>query len=154
MTTVELFHLRRVRNKPLAASLLAQHAGLTAEAAPAAVHDAVGGGKPRVAVASDDAARQLIIALSDTGFVARRAATDGFDAAQHASEAVAAVLPRCAAGLADAAGAWLLQGAWAQALELALQHLQMHCPAHDADRQRLQRAAIDTGLVRGVPGRV
>ena len=154
MSTIELFHLRRVRDKPGAVDLLMRHAGLSAEAALAVVHHAVGGGKPQVAVASDDAARQLIVALAGTGFIARRAATDGFDAAQHASEAVADVLPRCAAGLADAAGAWLLQGAWAQALELALQHLQMHCPAHDADRQRLQRAAIDTGLVRGVPGRV
>ena len=154
MSTIELFHLRRVRDKPRAAALLAAHAGLTAEAALAAVHQAVGGGKPQITVADEDAARRLIAELAGTGFIARRAATDGFDAAQHASEAVAAVLPRCAAGLADAAGAWLLQGAWAQALELALQHLQMHCPAHDADRQRLQRAAIDTGLVRGVPGRV
>ena len=154
MTTVELFHLRRVRDKPLAVDRLVCHAGLTPEAALAVLHQAAGGAKPRVALANDDAARLLIVALADTGFIARRAATDGFDAAQHASEAVAAVLPRCAAGLADAAGAWLLQGAWAQALELALQHLQMHCPAHDADRQRLQRAAIDTGLVRGVPGRV
>ena len=154
MSTIELFHLRRVRDKPRAAALLAAHASLTAEAALAAVHQAVGGGKPQITVADEDGARRLIAALAGTGFIARRAATDGFDAAQHASEAVAAVLPRCAAGLADAAGAWLLQGAWAQALELALQHLQMHCPAHDADRQRLQRAAIDTGLVRGVPGRV
>ena len=33
MTTIELFHLRRVRDKPRATALLAAHAGLTAEAA-------------------------------------------------------------------------------------------------------------------------
>ena len=153
MTTVELFHLRRVRNKPLAASLLAQHAGLTAEAALALVYDAVGGGKPRVAVASDDVARRLIIALSDTGFIARRAATDGFDAAQLASQVMAEVLPRCAPDVANAAGVLLLQDDWMQALALALQHLRMHRAVDDPDRQRLERAAIDTGLVRGVPGR-
>lgn len=157
MSHIELFHLRRVRNKPLAAALLAQHAGLTADEALAVVHQAVGGGKPQVTLPGDDAdaaARRLIVALADTGFIARRSAADGFDAAQHASAALAAVLPRCTPALADAAGARLLQGDWAQALDMALQHLRMHRPANDPDRQRLQQAAIDCGLVRGVPGRV
>ena len=154
MTTIELFHLRRVRDKPGAVDLLMRHAGLSAEAALAVVHHAVGGGKPQVAVASDDAARQLIVALASTGFIARRAAAGDFDAAQHAGHALATVLPRCAPGAADAAGAALLAGDWAEALALALQHLQMHRPADDADRVLLEHAAIDTGLVRGVPGRV
>ena len=88
-----------------------------------------------------------------TGFIARRAAGD-FDAAQHASHALEAVLPHFAPGAADAAGAALLAGDWAEALALALQHLQMHRPADDADRVLVEHAAIDTGLVRGVPGRV
>ena len=153
MTTIELFHLRRVRDKPRATALLAAHAGLTAEAALAAVPQAVGGGKPQITVADEDAARRLIAALAGTGFIARRAAGD-FDAAQHASHALEAVLPHCAPGAADAAGAALLAGDWAEALALALQHLQMHRPADDADRVLLEHAAIDTGLVRGVPGRV
>lgn len=153
MTTIELFHLRRVRDKPRAAALLAAHASLTAEAALAAVHQAVGGGKPQITVADDDAARRLIAELAGTGFIARRAAGD-FDGAQHASHALEAVLPHFAPGAADAAGAALLAGDWAEALALALQHLQMHRPADDADRVLLEHAAIDTGLVRGVPGRV
>ena len=64
------------------------------------------------------------------------------------------MLPHCAPGAADAAGAALLAGDWAQALAPALQHLQMHRPADDADRVLVEHAAIDTGLVRGVPGRV
>ncbi len=154
MTTVELFHLRRVRDKPRAAALIAAQASLPDAAALAVVYQAVGGGKPQVWVAHDDAARRLIVALADTGFIARRAAVDGFDASQHASDALAAVLPRCAPAAADAAGPLLLAGDWAGALDHALQHLRMHRPADDADRQRLERAAIDTGLVRGVPGRV
>lgn len=153
MTTVELFHLRRVRDKPLAVDRLVCHAGLTPEAALAVLHQAAGGAKPRVALANDDAARLLIVALADTGFIARRAPSDEFDPAQCASQALTAVLPRCAAGLADAAGALLLQGDWEQALDTALQHLQVHRPADDADRLRLAHAAIDCGLVRGVPGR-
>ena len=153
MTTIELFHLRRVRDKPRAAALLAAHASLTAEAALAAVHQAVGGGKPQITVADEAAARRLIAELAGAGFIARRAAGD-FDAAQHAGHALATVLPRCAPGAADAAGAALLAGDWAEALALALQHLQMHRPADDADRVLLEHAAIDTGLVRGVPGRV
>ncbi len=157
MQTVELFHLRRVRDKPLAVDLLVRHAGLTPEAALAVVHQAVGGGKPRVDVMHDpagDAARRLIVALAGSGFIARRAPGIDFDPAQHASQALSAVLPRCPDGLVDAVGALLLQGDWAEALDMTLQHLQMHRPAGDADRRRLQQAAIDTGLVRGVPGRV
>ena len=41
MTTIELFHLRRVRDKPRAAALLSAHASLTAEAALAAGADDV-----------------------------------------------------------------------------------------------------------------
>ncbi|QTD46747.1 hypothetical protein [Ottowia testudinis] len=155
MTAIELFHLRRARDKPRAVALLTEQAGLTAQAALAVVHQAVGGGKPQVSVAGDEAAaRRLIVALADTGFVARRAAVDHFDAARHAGLALDAVLPRCAPGAANAAGAALLAGDWAEALALTLQHLQVHRPAADADRLRLERAAIDTGLVRGVPGRV
>ena len=162
MRAIEIFHLRRVRDKPRAVALLVAQAGLTAEAALAVVHQAVGGGKPRVTVTDhavsaltpDDAARQLIVALADTGFIARRAPGDDFDSGPHAHQALTAVLPRCPRDVADALGALLLAGDWAQALDLTLQHLRMHRPVDDADRGLLERAAIDTGLVRGVPGRV
>lgn len=162
MQTIEIFHLCSVRNKPLAAQLLATHAGLSPDAAWAVVHQAVGGAKPRVALAgpdgaqtpADDGARRLIVALAGTGFIARRAPGDEFDPAQQAHLALMAVLPRCAPDVADAVGALLLDGDWAQALALGLQHLQMHRPPDDADRQRLEHTAVDTGLVRGVPGRV
>ena len=82
--------------------------------------------------------RGPIAALAGTGFIARRAAAGDFDAAQHASHALEAVLPHFAPGAADAAGAALLAGDWAEALALALQHLQMHRPADDADRVLLE----------------
>lgn len=162
MRTLEIFHLRRVRDKPRAVQALVEHAGLNADAALAVVHQAVGGGKPRVNVthgsapheSPDDVARRLIHALADTGFIARRASDDDFDPGQQAQEALAAVVPRCAPDLADAVGALLLDGGWPQALALALQHLQMHRPSDDADRRQLEHTAVDTGLVRGVPGRV
>lgn len=162
MCTIEIFHLRRVRNKPLAVQLLAEHAGLSPEAALAVVHRAVGGGKPQVKVAGDSAApmgpeegaRRLMVALADTGFIARRAAGDDFDPVQQAHLALSDVLPRCVPDLADTVGALLLDGDWMQALALALQHLQMHRPPGDADRQRLEHVAVDAGLARGVPGRV
>ena len=151
---IELFHLRRVRDKPRAVALLAEHAGLAPEAALALIHQAVGGGKPHVALPTGAAARDLIAALADTGFIARRVAADGFEPAQHAADVLNAVLPRCNPDVAAAAGAMLLHGDWAEALALALQHLQMHRPPHDADRVLIEATAIDTGLVRGVPGRV
>jgi hypothetical protein len=162
VTIIELFHLRRVRNKPLATALLEQQLGLSAEAALALVHQALGGAKPRVTVAADararlaapEAARRLIVALADTGFIARRAPDGEFDAARHADQALARVLPRCAPSVADAAATLLLQGDWMPALALAVQHLQMHRSPADAERWQLECVAIDCGLVRGVPGRV
>jgi len=160
--SIELFHLRRVRDKPQAVALLVQHARLTPDAALAVVHQALGGGKPQVRVpgdagageGSDAAALRFIVALADTGFIARRATGAGFDPARHATQVVAAVLPRCPPELAAAVGALLLRDDWAEALALALQHLQRHRAPPDVDRQSLEHAAIDCGLVRGVPGRV
>jgi len=86
--------------------------------------------------------------------VARFAAADGYDPARHAQQALSAVLPRCAPGLAAQAGALLLHDDWPEALALAVQHLRVHRLALDADRRRLEQAAIDAGQVCGVPGRV
>ena len=154
MRTIERFHLRRVRDKPRALGLIAAHAGLPPDQAQAVLHAAIGGGRPQLRLADDAAARACIAALAACGFVARFAPLDGFDAAQHASQALAAVLPGCPPGVADAVAAVQLQDDWAEALALTLQHLQMHRPPDDADRLHLEHAAIDTGLVRGVPGRV
>ncbi|HMT56544.1 MAG TPA: hypothetical protein PKC71_00905 [Ottowia sp.] len=154
MRAIELFHLRRVRDKPRALGLIAVHAGLPAGQALAVLHAAIGGGRPRLRLADDAAARACIVALAPTGFVARFAAADGYDPARHAQQALLAVLPRCSPGLAAQAGALLLHDDWPEALALAVQHLRVHRLALDADRRRLEQAAIDAGQVCGVPGRV
>ena len=48
MTTIELFHLRRVRDKPLAVDRLVCHAGLPPDAALALLHQGEDGDKPRL----------------------------------------------------------------------------------------------------------
>ena len=154
MRAIELFHLRRVRDKPRALGLIAAHAGLPAGQALAVLHAAIGGGRPQLRLADDAAARACIVALAPTGFVARFAAADGYDPACHAQQALSAVLPRCSPGLAAQAGALLLHDDWPEALALAVQHLRMHRQALDADRRRLEQVAIDTGQMCGVPGRV
>ena len=154
MRAIELFHLRRVRDKPRALALIAAHARLSGDQALAVLHAAIGGGRPRLRLADDAAARACIVALAPTGFVARFAAADGYDPARHAQQALSAVLPRCAPGLAAQAGALLLHDDWPEALALAVQHLRVHRLALDADRRRLEQAAIDAGPVCGVPGRV
>ena len=154
MRAIELFHLRRVRDKPRALGLIAAHAGLPAGQALAVLHAAIGGGRPQLRLADDAAARACIVALAPTGFVARFAAADGYDPARHAQQALLAVLPRCSPGLAAQAGALLLHDDWSEALALAVQHLRVHRLALDADRRRLEQAAIDAGQVCGAPGRV
>lgn len=157
MTTpacIELFHLRRVRHKAAAVQALMQQAGLSETAAWAALHQALGGQRPHIALPDWPSAHRLIQQLAACGFVARRAPVGGFDAAQHAAEVLADTWPACDAAFVPMPAAALLQGHWAQALEWALQHLQMHRPPQDAARQRLEQAALEAGLVCGVPGRV
>lgn len=154
MRAIELFHLRRVRDKPRALALIAARGGLAPDAAQAVLHAAIGGARPQLCLPDDTAARACIVALAGCGFVARFAAQADDGAAARAQQALHVVLPGCPRGVADAVAAALLQGDWAEALALALQHLQMHRPPQDADRLLLQQAAIDCGLVCGVPGRV
>ena len=154
MRVIEIFHLRRARDKPRALALIAAHAGLPADAAQAVLHAAIGGARPSLRLPHDQAARACIVALAGCGFVARFAPQAGFDAAGQTQQALQALLPACPRAVADAVAAALLLDDWAKALALALQHLQAHRPPHDAARQRLQRLAIDCGLVCGVPGRV
>ncbi|MDO5693177.1 MAG: hypothetical protein Q4G70_12010 [Pseudomonadota bacterium] len=153
MRAIELFHLRRVRDKPRALALITAHAAVSADEALAVLHAAIGGGRPRMALPGDDAARALITALAAVGFVGRFAAAQDFDAPESAQAALSTVQGGLPSAIADAVGANLLAGDWASALDHALQHLRMHRAVDDADRRRLERAAIDTGLVRGVPGR-
>ena len=154
MRTIELFHLRRVRDKPRALALIETHTGVSADGALAVLHAAIGGGRPQLVLPGDDAARALIVTLAAAGFVARFAPAADFDVADCAQAALRAVHGGLPAAITDAVGASLLAGDWAGALDHALQHLRMHRAADAPDRLTLEHAAIDTGLVRGVPGRV
>ncbi|MFV0678722.1 hypothetical protein [Ottowia sp.] len=153
MRAIELFRLRRVRDKPRALDLMQQHAGLTADQAQAALYVAVGGGRPQLTLPDDAAARACITALAGAGFVARFAAAPDFDAAERAQTALAQVLPHLPPDVCHAIGAWLLEDAWEPALLYGLQHLRMHVPAHHPGRVLLTRVAVETGWVAGGPGR-
>ena len=96
MRAIELFHLRRVRDKPRALALIAAHARLSGDQALAVLHAAIGGGRPRLCLSDDEAARACIVALAPAGFVARFAPGADFDLAQHAQQALMAALPACA----------------------------------------------------------
>lgn len=152
MRAIELFHLRRVRDKPRALAEMRARAGLSEAEALAVLHGAIGGGRPRLVLPDDAAARDCIAALADTGFVARFTSAPDFDAPERAQSALLTVLDRLPAAVGDEVGARLLASQWQHALDHALQHLRMHRPADDADRQRLAQIAVETGLVCGVPG--
>ncbi|MDO5289298.1 MAG: hypothetical protein Q4F13_06650 [Pseudomonadota bacterium] len=152
MRTIEIFRLRRVRDKPRALSAIVAHTACTPAQAQAALHAAIGGGQPVLALPHAQAARDLIETLAATGFVARFAPAPDFDAAQCAYAALHAVQPLLPAAVSDAVGAWLLQEQWPQALMHALQHLRQHAPGSPASRL-LARTAIETGLVAGPWGR-
>ena len=153
MRAIELFRLRRVRDKPRAVLDIAARAHLTPADALALLHEAIGGGRPVLIQPDDAAARACIAALAPMGFVARFAPSADFDAPQRAQAAILAIRERLPSAVSDAVGALLLAGEWEQALDHGLQHLRMHAPADDAGRALLERTAIEVGLVAGVPGR-
>lgn len=153
MRAIELFRLRRVRDKPCATSEIATRADLTPDDALALLHAAVGGGRPVLRLPDDVAARECIVALAPLGFVGRFASAEDFDVPRRAQAAVLAVQGRLPAAISDAIGALLLAGDWELALNHGLQHLRMHASAGDAERALLERTAIEVGLVAGVPGR-
>ena len=153
MRAIELFRLRRVRDKPRALALMAAQAGLSADEALAALHQAIGGGRPQLHLPDDTAARACIVALAGTGFVARFAPASDFDAPERAQAAILHVQGRLPPDVSHAAGALLLDGAWEAALEHGLTHLRVHAPPQDEGRAGLEQAAIETGLVAGGPGR-
>lgn len=153
MRAIELFRLRRVRDKPRALALIAAHTGLKPGDALAVLHQAIGGGRPALRLANDDAARACIAALAPTGFVARFAPAADFDAPECAQAALLQVQSRLPSDVSHATGALMLEGAWEAALDHALTHLRMHAPPQDEARALLERTAIETGLVAGGPGR-
>ncbi len=153
MRAIELFRLRRVRDKPRALAVIVGEAGLSPARALEVLHAAVGGGRPRLALVDDAAARACIAALAAAGFVARFAAGPDFDAEQRAQAALLSVQHGLPVAVGAAVGGLLLQGDWELALEQCLQHLRMHAPADDPARALLARTAVEVGLVAGAPGR-
>ncbi len=153
MRSIELFRLRRVRDKPRALAVIAAYAHLEPPQALSILHAALAGERPCLALADDATACACIEALAPTGFVARYASTADFDLTRHAHAALTAALPSLPLTVSDAVGALLLQGEPVLALDRALQHLRMHQPPHDEAHALLARTAIEVGLVAGAHAR-
>lgn len=153
MRRIELFRLRRVRDKPAALALIARHAALPPEQARAVLHAALGGGRPQLALPDNASAQACIAALAATGFIARFAPGPGFDPAAHAQAALQASWPHLLPPVADTVAAHLLQDNWPAALEHALLHLRMHASGQHPARQQLEQAALACGLCAGQSGR-
>lgn len=141
MTTLEIFRLRRVRDKSAALAAM-QRAGMDAEDARAALHSAIGGGKPRITCENLAAARTCMEALRAAGFIARMA---GLDHALHATAALRAAWPQLAPAVQEECAAHLLADDWMPALWTAQRHLATHAPASPA-AQQLDAAALDCGV--------
>ncbi len=142
MRAIELFRLRRVRDKSAALAAMQRHAQLSAQDAQAALHSAIGGGRPRISCESLAAARACITQLRAAGFLARVA---GIDHANHAQEALRAAWPQLTPAVQQECAAQLLEGDWQHALWSAQHHLATHAPASRAARL-LATAALDCGL--------
>lgn len=138
MTTLEIFRLRRVRDKSAAIAAM-QRAGMNEQGAQAALHTAIGGGRPRINCEHLAAARACMEALRAAGFIARLA---DIDHAGHASAALRAVWPQLAPAVQHECAAQLLEGDWLRALWNAQHHLATHAPASAAP---LDAAALDCG---------
>ena len=139
MRAIEIFRLRRVRDKSAATCAMQQHAGLSEAQAQAALHMAIGGGKPCINCEHLAAARACMAALRAAGFIARLA---DIDHAQHAQEALRAAWPQLAPAVQHECAAQLLEGDWMHALWNAQHHLATHAPASAA---QLDAAALDCG---------
>ena len=153
MRCIEIFRLRRVRDKPRALAVMQTAAGVSEAAAWAALHEALGGGRPTLALPDDQAARDCIVALSRCGFVARFKPGDGEDPCAQAEAVMLPLIARMPAALADAAGAELLAGRWADALQLCLQYWRTHAAPGAAERAALERVRIELGVDVGSTGR-
>lgn len=153
MRAIEIFGLRRVRDKPHALQLLQALAGLDAAGARAVLNQAIGGGRPQLGLADDGAARAAIAALAGTGFVARFAETPDFHAPAQAEAAIMAVIDRLPRAVSDGAGARLLVGDWQSALLLCLQAAAAGERPDAQLRQCLSAVALEVGVDRGRQGR-
>ena len=150
---IEVFRLRRVRDKAGALAVMRAQVGLSEPSAQAALHEAVGGGRPEFLLASDEAARACVVALTATGFVARFKPDDHFDPATQAEGVILPLLARMPLAIADEVGTLLLAGAWADALQWCLQHWRMHGDPGSAERALLEQASIELGIDVGATGR-
>ena len=131
MRAIEIFRLRRVRDKPRALAVMQAHAELNANEARAVLNHAVGGGKPTLRLPDE-------------------AAAPGFGAQGRAEAAILAAVPGLPAAISDRGGALLLQGDWESALAVCLQGAQD--AVRNAAQQGLQEAAIEVGVQLGWQG--
>ncbi len=155
MRAIEIFRLRRVRDKPRALAVIQAHAQLDDDAARALLNQAVGGGKPILQLPSDEAAHTCIAALLPTGFVARFAQAPGFQPQERAEAAVLAAVDHLPRAISDGAGALLLAGDWEGALAMCLQAAQEtgqgQVGLHPVLRL-LSTAALEVGIQPGQQG--
>ena len=109
MRAIELFRLRRVRDKPRAIAEITTRAGLSPADALAFLHAAIGGDRPVLRLTDDAAARACIVALAPLGFVGRFAPAEDFDAPQRAQAAIdlAPTRPESKNLIDEELGAWL-----------------------------------------------
>ncbi|MBP7451619.1 MAG: hypothetical protein KA914_02360 [Ottowia sp.] len=164
MRTIEIFRLRRVRDKPRALAVMQALAEIDAPAARLALNQAIGGGKPALHLPDDTTAHACIAALAGAGFVARFASAADFDAQARAEAAVLAAVDHLPRAISDGAGALLLAGDWQGALAMCLQAAQesgercmsVH-PVHPVQlvhpvHRLLSTAALEVGLQPGQQG--
>jgi hypothetical protein len=116
------------------------------------LNQAIGGGRPQLRLADDDAARAAIAALAATGFVARFAEAPDFHAPAQAEAAIMAAIDRLPRAVSDGAGARLLVGDWQSALVLCLQAAAAGERPDAQLRQRLSAVALEVGVDRGRQG--
>lgn len=128
-------------------------AAVSEDAAWAALHEALAGGRPTLALPDDQTARDCVVALSRCGFVARFKPGDEDDPGRQAEAVMLPLIKRMPTGLADAAGADLLAGRWSDALQLCLQYWRTHAAPGAAERAALERVRIELGVDVGSTGR-
>lgn len=153
MRAIEIFRLRRVRDKPETLAILQRCASFDVPAARAVINQAVGGGRPRLLLPDDRTARVCIAAMAAAGFVARFAQVDGFDARCRAERALQDLAQSLPSAMLDAVGALLIADDWLGAFLHALEHVRAHAAPTDPQRVLLEDVALEIGLVAGASGR-
>lgn len=151
MRAIEIFRLRRVRDKALALNLMQLQVGLSAEQAREVLNLAMAGGRPQLTLPSDESACWIIVSLLRAGLVARFAPAADFDAAACAEAAMLAVVDQLPSTVSDQIGTMLLREDWAAALELCVQTA--HLLPNPNAAERLRSVALTTGVIPGIQGR-